>query len=869
MPLPLIILASLGGLAIAVGIGSLIDALSDRGERVARWFSLFSLVFATYVFLQMGISASGDPVRVAALLRWQGLAAALALAVWPWLGVALAGRRSDWLDRLLSVLYAGLGLWSLGSPCGYWFSSLDRIRTLAVAGGVIYQPRGPLAPTYFVSILAQYVLFGRQLGHAWRMARAGSRLDGWLWGASQIALVLASLHDHAVDLALLRGPYLAEYVFPLFMVWMAIWLSVRRSAAHVALRRAQTAQVASEARFRDVFENSGDALFIHDADTGEVLDVNRTGVEMYGWSREECRRLTVADLSADRPEYSPDVARERLAEAASHGQATFEWMARRRDGGCFPVEVALKRTAVAGQPCILAAVRDATARKRAEEEQARLSRAVAQAGESVVITDPEGTIVYVNPAFERITGYTRAEALGQNPRILKSGRHDGAFYGGMWDTLVKGGVWSGRLVNRRKDGTLFDEDATIGPVRDASGRLVNYVAVKRDVSREVLLQQQLLASQRIEAVGRLAGGVAHDFNNLLFVIMSYGEMVFRGLPAENPLKGKVKQIIKAADRAAGLTRQLLAFSRRQVLQPRTLDLNVIVSEMGSMLQRVIGERIEMVTRLEPGLASVRADPGQLEQVIMNLVVNARDAMPDGGRLVVQTRNADVAEDYTASQPLVSPKPYAMLAISDTGSGMSAETQAHIFEPFFTTKEVGKGTGLGLSTVYGIVKQSGGYIWVDSQLAVGTTFRIYLPAVDEVPENAEEREGGAALRLGSETVLLVEDETSVRDVLQATLQANGYRVLVAQDGEEALQIAAAHVDAIDLLVTDVIMPGMTGHEVAEQIAPKHPKMRVLYISGHADEAISRYGLISPGAAFLSKPFGTEVFLLRIRELLDRG
>jgi CheY-like chemotaxis protein len=370
----------------------------------------------------------------------------------------------------------------------------------------------------------------------------------------------------------------------------------------------------------------------------------------------------------------------------------------------------------------------------------------------------------------------------------------------------------------------------------------------------------------MEAVGRLAGGIAHDFNNLLGVIKGYGEMVYRRLAREDPLMGKVEQILKAADRAAGLTRQLLAFSRKQVLQPKVLDLNAVVSDMEKMLQRVIGEDVELLAHLDPNLGSVKADPGQIEQVLMNLAVNARDAMPDGGRLTIETSNAELDAHYEATHSPIRQGPYVLMAVTDTGTGMDPATQARIFEPFFTTKEVGKGTGLGLSTVYGIVKQSEGYIWVYSEMGVGTTFKIYLPRVDERAAVGEKQAAGVLMG-GTETVLLLEDEPALREMLRETLETNGYSVLAARDGPEALQIAATQTRRIHIMVTDVIMPGMTGTKVADLVAMTRPEMRVLYISGYSDESITRHGLVGKGRAFLSKPFGPESLLRRVRQTLD--
>jgi len=510
---------------------------------------------------------------------------------------------------------------------------------------------------------------------------------------------------------------------------------------------------------------------------------------------------------------------------------------------------------------------DITERKRAEEEHARLSRVVEQATESIIITDPQGDIIYVNPAFESVSGYSRAEAIGRNPRILKSGHQDSAFYRRMWDTLARGDVWKGRLVNRRKDGTLFQEDATIGPVRDASGRLANYVAVKRDVTHEMGLERQLMQAQKMEAVGRLAGGVAHDFNNLLGVIAGYADIVRRKLRGDDPLKAKVEQIFKAAERAAGLTRQLLAFSRKQVLQPRIVDLNVLVSDVEKMLRRLIGEDVALATALDPGLGSVKADPGQIEQVLMNLAVNARDAMPDGGRLTIETRNVDVGPEEAARRPPTLIGSYVLLTVRDSGMGMDAETQSHLFEPFFTTKDVGKGTGLGLSTVYGIVKQSGGYIWCDSEVGAGTEFRIYLPRVDE---EASPGRQPTAVRLehGSETVLLIEDDQSLRDLLREILEGAGYTVLVADGGDRALQIADGYPTAIQLIVTDVIMPGLSGRQAAERIKSARSEVEILFISGYTSEAIAKHGVLEAGTHFLNKPFTAEELLRKVRDVLDR-
>jgi PAS domain S-box-containing protein len=419
-----------------------------------------------------------------------------------------------------------------------------------------------------------------------------------------------------------------------------------------------------------------------------------------------------------------------------------------------------------------------------------------------------------------------------------------------------------------RDGRVTWVSTTKVPVRDAQGSIIGILGISRDITERKKLEDQLRASQKMEAVGRLAGGVAHDFNNMLGVIFGYGEMVLKHLDSGTPLHAKQNEVLKAAERAAALTRQLLAFSRQQVLQPRVLDLNDVVADMDKMLRRLIGEDVELRTRLDPALGSISADPGQLGQIIMNLAVNARDAMPGGGRLTVETANVELDDAYATHHPPTVPGRYVMLAVTDTGCGMDADVRARIFEPFYTTKPQGEGTGLGLSTVYGIVKQSGGYIWVYSEVGLGTTFKIYLPRVDSVPAEVESTPVAADAR-GSETVLIIEDEAALRRAVTAMLEESGYRVLAAPDGASALQIADEHEGPIDLLVADVIMPGMSGREAAEAIAASRKGVKILYVSGYTGEAIRQRGALKAGAAFLSKPFPAAALLHKCRELLDRA
>jgi two-component system cell cycle sensor histidine kinase/response regulator CckA len=527
-------------------------------------------------------------------------------------------------------------------------------------------------------------------------------------------------------------------------------------------------------------------------------------------------------------------------------------------------------------PAIPRALHEAENRRerwRAEEalrqrnrDMERLTTAIEQAAETVVITDTEGKMVYVNPAFERTTGYTRAEAISQNPRILKSSRQDPAFYQNLWSTIRAGQVWSGRFINKKKDGSLYTEEATISPVKDENGAIINYVAVKRDVTHELQLEEQYRQAQKMQVIGQLTAGIAHDFNNLLTAINGFAELAQYGLAADHSLQDPLGRILSAGQRAAQLISQLMVFSRKQVMEPKVLNLNMVVADMDKMLRRIIGEHITLKTTLAPDLGWVKVDPAQLEQVIVNLAVNARDALPNGGHLTIETANVTLDEDYAASHLDVLPGEYVQLAVSDDGVGMSDEVKAHIFEPFFTTKEKGKGTGLGLATVFGIVKQGGGHIWFYSEPGHGTSFRIYLPRVQEntTPLRQDESQN---LPTAHETVLLVEDDPGVQKIAAMALRQQGYTVLLAHDRQTAIRLARQHHGSIDLLLTDVIMPGGNGKTLADELTRRRPNLKCLFMSGYTDDAIVQHGILAPGIAFLQKPFTVQGLVRKVREVLN--
>ncbi len=507
-------------------------------------------------------------------------------------------------------------------------------------------------------------------------------------------------------------------------------------------------------------------------------------------------------------------------------------------------------------------------RCRTEAERTRLAAAIEQSTEAVNICDAQWRAVYVNPAWERMTGFSRDEVLGRHPRdLLKPVNEDAEQQAVIAETLALNLPWSGQWKSRRKDGTEFDERVTLSPLQDTSGRVTHFLAVRRDITQEIQLQAQIRQSQKMEAVGILAGGVAHDFNNVLQIIVGYAQLLVRRLAPEDPIRAELDGINRAAKRGAGLTRQLLAFSRKQVIQPRLVNLNTVVMNMERMLRRIIGEDIEMVTSLAPTLGLVRADVAQMEQVLMNLAVNARDAMPRGGRLFVETENLLFDPANPAPVPGMAEGAYVRLIVADTGMGMDAATLDRIFEPFFTTKPAGKGTGLGLSTVYGTVRQSNGFVHAVSEPGHGAMFAVFLPVAQGLSERIPETPTSGIISVGTETVLLVEDEDEVRSIIRNILEALGYTVLEAANGHDALRLAGTHTRPIHLVLTDVVMPEMSGHELVGLLAASHPETRYLYMSGYTDNPVVLEAVASPETPFLQKPVSPTALARKVREVLN--
>jgi two-component system cell cycle sensor histidine kinase/response regulator CckA len=666
-------------------------------------------------------------------------------------------------------------------------------------------------------------------------------------------------------------------------VWVHVTTQLRRTAEGAPLhffsylvditdrKKSEADLQASETRYRRLFESAKDGILILDAESGRIVDVNPFMAELTGYPRTDFLGKHLWEIGAFK---DVAAARASFAELLAREYVRYDDLPlNSHDGQKVEVEFVSNVYLVDGRRVIQCNIRDVTERRRAEADLRLRDRAIQAVTQGIVITDSlreDHPIIYASPGFERLSGYSTAEVLGKNCRFMQGPDTDPDARAKLRESLSRGQACSVEILNVRKDGTTFWNLLALSPVIDAGGRVTNFIGVQTDVTDRRKLEMQFLQAQKMEAVGRLAGGVAHDFNNVLSVILSYAEMIAADLQPDEPLRADVEEIVTAGVRATDLTRQLLAFSRQQVLETRVLDLSQLLAKMEKLLHRLLGADITLTMLPSSGLWNVKADPGRIEQIVMNLAVNARDAMPRGGELTIETGNVDLDDEYASTHHEVRAGAYVMLAVTDSGVGMDQKTQARIFEPFFTTKVVGKGTGLGLATVFGIVKQSGGHIWVYSEPGEGTTFKIYFPrvlgAADAVDARPAESPPAESSR-GSETILLVEDDDQVRVIAQNILRRRGYVVLVASNGGEALLACEKHGARIHLLLTDVVLPRMSGRQLAERLTPMRPEMRVLFMSGYTDDAMVQHGVLDSGMAFLEKPLTPMSLARKVRETLD--
>jgi len=729
--------------------------------------------------------------------------------------------------------------------------------------------------------------------------RQGNWLDLFWTIVFVLLTVIAAMWNHAEQQREEIGPrsrrsqLLAQFspllipaiVFPLVLgiaqeqfLWAVVLVTVSFAAAGGRMFVVQNQLLVNSQELQKnlsllqaITEGTTDTIFVKDLE-GRYVMVNSAGASSRGLSVREAIGKTAIDLNG--PEEGRAIMERDRKLMQSGEMQTFE------ETGSVNGEARIYHSTkgplrdLNGEIVGLVGIsRDITIHKRAEEEfrqsQQKLRNHFEHTPLGVIEWSTDFRVVAWNAAAERIFGYSREEAVGKRGHFIVHPQYREAV-DRLWQRLLsqEGGIRGvGENDNVTKDGRTISCEWYNTPLVDDSGRVVGVASLVHDVTERVALEEKLRQSEKMDAIGRLAGGVAHDFNNLLTVILGYTQIMMDGVPSGSRLANATAQIKSAAERAAGITRQLLAFSRKQVRSPQLIDLNNVMMNLDTMLRRLIGEDIEVLSVPGSPLGTVNADPGQIEQVLMNLALNARDAMPSGGTLTLETANVQLDDAYAHEHQPVEPGAYVMLAVSDTGIGMSPETLARIFEPFYTTKEQGKGTGLGLSTVYGIVKASGGYVWVYSELGQGTTFKIYLPRVDQPAHAVSPEKTVSSVQRGTETILLVEDDPQLIQLSSTVLANCGYKVLAAASPEEALTLCRANQANISLLVTDVVMPKMNGRQLAEEVTRICPNVRLLYVSGYTSNAIVHYGVLDAGLWFLPKPFSLSALVAKVREILD--
>jgi PAS domain S-box-containing protein len=862
----LFLYAALTGFFAFAAIYHFVLWLSARRETLLVVFSADCLLRAGFCAVLVAIACSATPEEAQQRFGVRVAVGLLVMVTWLWSLSLVSGVRARWFVLPVAVLL--LILFVLQTCVVALHPPVLALESLVLPWGeTLSDPRlGParwwFGPIYAVVLSVEG--FGAYC--AYRLW-VRDRVAGGLVALVVCGLVLVHIREMMKVLGVVPGPYIG--VLP-----MVVWVCVIALLIARTHRRTRALLTASEDRFRTLAEEASDGIFVADY-TGRYLDVNSAGCRMLGYSRAEILTLSIPDVVVDTElgRLGPEIAK-----LQSGGAVRSEWLFQRKDGTVFEGEV---NGRLLPNNRMLGVVRDVTERKRADralrESEARFRTLVENAPEAIVVYEVGAQrFVDVNEKAVQLFGLSREELLRTGPVALSppdqpDGRSSGPLAAEYIRRAVGGETPVFEWVHRSATGREVVCEVRLVRL-PASGRtlirgsLTDITERKRAEDARRVLESQLAQAQKMEAVGRLAGGVAHDFNNLLTVINGYGELL-RASARDGPNRTMLAGIVDACERAQALTRQLLTFSRQQVVEPRVIDLNAVVADTGRMLERLIGEDVRLETVLHPHPTRVLADPGQIGQVLMNLAVNARDAMPRGGVLTVETGAAEIDETFVQVRPEARTGRFALLAVSDTGGGMAPEVLNRIFEPFFTTKGPGKGTGLGLATVRTIADQCKGFLSVYSEPGRGSTFKLYLPALSEVVLADEPDPFARAAPHGTETILLVEDEDAVRALTRRILEQFGYTVVEAPGGADALRFTERYSGPLDLLVTDVVLPGLNGRELAERLERMRPGLRVLYLSGYTDDAVVAHGVLHAEVAFLQKPFTMEALARKVRHTLD--
>ena len=856
------------GIALYSGVYHLfLHAKSSRSAREGHLsFALVCITIALYDVFCCGVYSSSTPEAAVVWQRRQFIAlAGLGIFVL-WFVSDFVKRTSRKLDTVFMSIFAINAIVLFTDNSSLTFTDKPLVKEVMLFGqhvavynemqpGILAVLQGGLGVLAVVYIFVSLLRYAIKTPHS----SSSAMLSGF------VVISLAMVNDSLVGNGVYNFIYLIEYSFVILAVSMAYAMACRKMELEQSI-------IASETRMRDIMNSVPDIIYALD-EHGLFSSVNEAASKLLGIPSSNILGRHFADF------IHPDdksMIRDLFANAvAEHAQKPRNLRFRLCNCDGEPVWISMNSRLVYGSDDTFlgeqGVIRDVRTVREYEEELQQLAAAVNQADESIIITDRRGVIEYVNPFFEQMTGYTKDEVLGQNTSILKSGKHSEHFYDDLWSTLRTGNTWRGRFTNRKKDGTLFDENAVVSPVMNPEGKIMHYVAVKRDITQEVALESQLRESQKMEAIGRLAGGIAHDFTNSLVVILNCAQMAKKRIADDSEAHELLDQVVAAAEKTSSLTSQLLAFSHSHQISPRVMNLNKVINGIDTMIQRMMGSNTHLHIRPSTEPIFVKIDPSQIEQILIHLAVNANDAMPNGGTLTITTSSARFtqAEAIQMNTSHHSDVPVfgdmAVISITDSGCGMPTDIRTHAFEPFFTTKGRTKSTGLGLSTVYAIAQKHGGCIDVHSSPGYGTTFHIYLPLADGGTTSAEN--ASATMPRGKERIMVIENNMIFRRALVGQLKSRGYSVFEVDDAHSAITSFRKTRDDIDLVITDLIMPNLNGKEIERELKEIKSDVKVLFTSAYPHEHLVDAQLLSEADPLLLKPFSVKDVSLAVRHILD--